>query len=107
MFVECLCIHFRLVGVAGDSSCFWRLYLGKHAPEKIFQVHVQEKAAMVGENDLVKGVDAVLLNEGKDSGRDEDVVQLLGAAAIGARFAIGAVGVGMWIGKVALSDKVC
>ena len=93
--------------MAGDSSGSRRLYLGELAPKETFQVHVQEKAAMVGENDLVKGVNAALLNEGKISGRDEDVVQSLGVAAIGARFAISAVGVGMWIGKVALSDKVC
>ena len=107
MFVECLHLHFRLVGVAEDSSCFRRLYSCELAPEETFQIQVQEKAAMVGENNLVKGIDAALLNEGKDFGRDEDVVQSLGAAAIGAKFAISAVGVGIWIGKIALSDEVC
>ena len=107
MFLKCLDVHFRLVGMAGDSSGFRRLYLGELALQETFQVQVQEKAAMVGENHLVKGVDATLFDEGNNSGRDKDIVQALSAAAVGAGFTIGAVGIGMGVGKVALSDKVC
>ena len=81
--------------------------MGELSPEEAFQVQVEEEAAMVGKDNLVEGVDAAILNEGDDSGRDKDVVQALGAGAVGAGFAAGAVGVGVWIGKAALSDEIC
>ena len=93
--------------MAGDASCFWRLDLGELSPEEPFQVQVEEKSTMVGEDDLVEWVDAALVYEGYDPRGDEDVVQALGAAAVGAGFAVSAMWVGMWIDKVALNDEVC
>ena len=68
MLVKYLDVHLWLVGVARDASCFRRLDLGKLSPEEAFQVQVKEEAAMVSENDLVEGIDASLVDEGKKSG---------------------------------------
>ena len=105
--MECKYVHFRLVGVARDSLCFGCLDLGELAPKEAFQVQVKEEAVMVGEDDLVEWINPELLYEWKNSGRDENIVQALGAAAVGAGFSIGAMCISMWVSKVTLGDEVC
>ena len=95
-----------LVCIARDASQYRWKDRRHFSSEESFQVEAHEEPPVVGMYDRMEGFNAADVDVVQDAGRDEDIVQPFGAAAVSVRFALETVVAGMYIDKVALSDEV-